>query len=134
MKKPYLLIVDDEPALQDLMKTMLEASGMLTASAYSTREGFEILEQDPLPDVMILDLRLPQTDGMHLLRQVRALARYEAMPIIILSALVEVEQIKEGLDAGADQYITKPYLSRNLLRVVKELLEQGRPRTRRAHE
>jgi DNA-binding response OmpR family regulator len=79
-----------------------------------------------MPDVMILDLMLPDVSGIEFLRQMRAKEVFDTIPVLILSALADPDQIREGLSVGADRYLTKPYLANNLLSTIQDMLRTGR--------
>jgi len=117
--------VDDDPALQQLITTLLNRAGITPINAMNVTEARAALE-DSMPDLILLDLMLPEMSGIDYLKELRANDRFEDLPVVILSALADPDQIREGLDAGADRYLTKPYLANNLLRTVKEVLKQGR--------
>lgn len=95
-------------------------------SAINATEAAQILRQPPLPDLVVLDLMLPEISGIDFLKQMRSKSLFDALPVIILSALADPMQIREGLDAGADRYLTKPYLANNLIKTVNEVLKAGR--------
>lgn len=119
---PNILVVDDDPALQKLVTALLERSGMTVFSAMTAKEAAQILRDGDLPDLMLLDLMLPEISGIEFLKQIRAKSQFNAMPVIILSALADPNQIREGLDAGANRYLTKPYLANNLVKTISEVL------------
>jgi DNA-binding response OmpR family regulator len=121
-----ILVVDDDPALQRLVVALLARAGMNAFSAMNAMEASDQLEQGTIPDLIVLDLMMPEISGIEFLQDIRSQKRYENLPVIILSALADPEQIREGLDAGADRYLTKPYLANNLVKTVNEVLEQGR--------
>jgi len=123
---PVILVVDDDPALQKLIVSLLQRAGMEPKAALNGNEAAAILKDDPLPDMVLLDLMLPEISGIDFLKQMRSDARYEHLPVIILSALADPEQIREGLNEGADRYLTKPYLANNLVKTVRDVLAQGR--------
>ncbi len=124
--KPRILVVDDDPSLQKLVVLLVERAGMEALSALNATEAAQILRNPPLPDLMLLDLMLPEVSGIDFLRQMRAKPVFEKLPVIILSALADPSQIREGLDAGADRYLTKPYLANNLIKTIHEVLKTGR--------
>ncbi len=124
--KPRILVVDDDPALQKLVVALLNRAGMETVTAMNASEAALILRHPPLPNLMLLDLMMPEISGIEFLKQVRAKPHFDNLPVIILSALADPEQIREGLDSGADRYLTKPYLANNLIKTVREVLQQGR--------
>jgi two-component system phosphate regulon response regulator PhoB len=125
-KKPRILVVDDDPSLQKLVTVLIQRAEMEMISATSAAEAAQILRQKPMPDLVILDLMLPEISGIEFLKQIRSKSYFDHLPVIILSALADPEQIRDGLEAGADRYLTKPYLANNLIRTVQELLRDGR--------
>jgi two-component system phosphate regulon response regulator PhoB len=124
--KTTILVVDDDPALQKLVVLLLERAGYETQSALNATEAAAHLRKTPLPDLMVLDLMLPEISGIDFLKQLRAKSMFDELPVIILSALADPAQIREGLEAGADRYLTKPYLANNLIKTVQDVLKQGR--------
>ena len=121
-----ILVVDDDPALQKLVVSLIRRAGMGTLSAMDAHEATAHLDSDVLPDLILLDLMLPEISGIQFLQQIRAKSQYDAVPVIILSALADPVQIREGLESGADRYLTKPYLANNLIKTVREVLQHGR--------
>lgn len=123
---PRILVVDDDPELQKLVSALLKRAGMEPLSAETAAGGAQILRTPPLPDAVILDLMLPDMSGIDFLKQMRAKNVFDDVPVVILSALADPDQIREGLDSGADRYLTKPYLANNLVRTVQDVLRNGR--------
>lgn len=121
-----ILVVDDDPALQRLVVALLTRAGMTAFSAMNAMEASDHLKQGTKPDLVVLDLMMPEISGIEFLKDLRTKSQYDNLPVIILSALADPEQIREGLDAGADRYLTKPYLANNLVKTVNEVLQQGR--------
>lgn len=124
--KKRILVIDDEPAVQDLIQLLLERFGYELIRALNVSTAVQILRQKPLPDLVLLDLMLPDVDGLELLRQIRATKVFDNLPVIIVSALADSDQIRKGLETGADRYITKPGLAHNLLKTVQDVLKTGR--------
>ena len=119
--RPHILVVDDEPQITRVLKTTLSSHGYGVRTASDGEEALQIMK-DWSPDLIMTDLRMPNMDGLELCRRVRAQSR---TPIIVLSVKGE-EGIKvEALDAGADDYVTKPFS-------VNELLARIRATIRRA--
>jgi DNA-binding response OmpR family regulator len=126
--KPRILVIDDDPDLQELVKDLFNFAGLEHIPALTAAAGAAVLKQKPLPDCVLLDLMLPDVSGLELLRQIRSKSAFDELPIIILSALADPDNIRKGLDLGADRYLTKPYLANNLTTVVAEVLKSGRRR------
>ena len=125
-ERKRVLIVDDDPEIQLLVEHLLKRLGLETVVAGSATEAARILRDTTLPDLMILDMMLPEVSGVEFLRQMRMKDMFQTLPVLVLSALSEQEQIREALDAGADRYLTKPYIGNNLVSVAQEMLRTGR--------
>lgn len=124
--KRRILIVEDEKDMQDVMRTLLERVGYEITSAYDVATAVQVLRGKPLPDLMLLDLMLPEISGLELLRQIRAKDVFDDLPVIIVSALADPDQIRKGFDLGADRYVTKPAIAHNLVKTVQEVFRMGR--------
>jgi DNA-binding response OmpR family regulator len=117
-----VLIIEDEPALLRGLKDNLETEGYEVRSANNGEKGLEALLNAP-PDLVLLDLMLPKINGYEICRTARK--RGLEMPIIMLTAKGQEEDIVRGLELGADDYVTKPFSIRELLARVKALLRRG---------
>ena len=119
--KGNILVVDDEPQITRVLKTTLSSNGYGTRTARDGDEAVQLLK-DWTPDLIITDLRMPNMDGLDLCRHVR---QNSQVPIIVLSVKGE-EQIKvQALDAGADDYVTKPFNVNELLARVRAALRRS---------
>lgn len=118
-----ILVVDDDDGVQKLVATLLNRSRITAIPAMSATEAAQLLRQPPLPDVMLLDIMLPEISGIDFLKQMRSKTVFDDLPVIILSALADPKTIRAGLDAGADRYLTKPYLVNNLVKTIQEVLQ-----------
>jgi two-component system, OmpR family, phosphate regulon response regulator PhoB len=127
-RKLRILIVEDEKDMQNVMRALLERVGYEIIPAYDVATAVQVLRGKPLPDLILLDLMLPEISGMELLRQIRAKDVFEDLPVIIVSALADPDQIRQGFDLGADRYVTKPAIAHNLIKTVQEVLKMGRRR------
>ncbi len=116
-----ILIVEDEKILADSIKTMLEGRGFQTEAVYDGETGADYAELG-VYDLLILDVMMPKMDGYQVARRVRS--RRCGTPILMLTAKSSVEDRIEGLNAGADYYLTKPFDMRELLACINALLRR----------
>lgn len=116
-----ILVVEDEALLAESLKVLLENKGFEVECVYDGETGAEYAELG-IYDLLILDVMMPGLDGYQVARQVRA--RRCAVPILMLTARSALEDRIEGLNAGADYYLTKPFDSRELLACVNALLRR----------
>ncbi len=122
MPAPTAIVIEDEPQIRRFVRSALEAEGWQVHEAATQREGLAAAGTRR-PDLLVLDLGLPDGDGLDLIRDVRG---WSAVPIIVLSARVdEVDKIA-ALDAGADDYLTKPFGTGELLARVRANLRRPR--------
>lgn len=115
-----ILVVDDEPTIVDVVKSYLLKSGYEVSEAFTGREALDSFEKEN-PALIILDLMLPDISGEEVCRRLRKRSR---VPIIMLTAKVEEEDILIGLGLGADDYVTKPFSPRQLVARVEALLRR----------
>ena len=121
-----ILVVDDEPAIRQMIGLALSQAGYRTIEAADAAEAQARLVQE-LPDLILLDWMMPKLSGLEYARQLRREKLTAHIPIILLTARVEEEDKVRGLDSGADDYITKPFSTRELLARIKALLRRMRP-------
>lgn len=121
-----ILMVDDERDLVLATKLYLEAEDYEVLAAYDGQEAMTLLE-DPAkrPDLIILDVRMPRLSGWDVLRLVRANDATQNMPVIMLTAADEDADKARGWDLGVDWYETKPFSSRQLLMVIRRVLQSA---------
>jgi len=117
---PHILVVDDEPQITRVLRTSLSAQGYDIRIANSGEMALEIMK-DWQPNLIITDLSMPSIDGVQLCRHVRAISQ---VPIIVLSVRDREQQKVEALDAGADDYVTKPFGMNELLARVRANLRR----------
>ncbi|HMK70550.1 MAG TPA: response regulator transcription factor [Xanthobacteraceae bacterium] len=113
-----VLVIDDEPPIRKLLRMGLTAQGYQTLEASSGKAAIELLGETP--DLVILDLGLPDTQGLELLRTIRA--RNESLPIVVLSSRGDEAGKVQALDLGADDYVTKPFGMDELLARMRAAL------------
>jgi DNA-binding response OmpR family regulator len=118
-----VLVVEDEGKLRELVRSYLERAGLTVLSTGSGAEAIT-MAADPSPDLVVLDLGLPDVPGGTVARELRAAA---AVPIVMLTAKSAEEDRIAGLELGADDYVTKPFSPRELVLRVQAVLRRGEP-------
>ena len=122
---PQVLVVDDEEDILDLLKYNLKQEGFETTLARDGVEALEAARHQP-PDLIILDIMMPEMDGIEVCRRLRADAHLRTIPILMLTARTEEEEQVKGLDEGADIYLSKPVSVPVLVSQTKALLRTAR--------
>jgi two-component system, OmpR family, response regulator MprA len=118
-----ILVVDDERAVRDSLKRALELEGYDVGLATDGSDALEKLDSEPQPDAVILDVLMPGTDGLEVSRTIRRSGN--RVPVLMLTARTEVGDRVAGLDAGADDYLTKPFALEELLARLRALLRRA---------
>jgi two-component system KDP operon response regulator KdpE len=121
--RTHILVVDDEPQITRVLRTSLDAQGYDIRVANDGATALEIMK-DFAPDLVITDLAMPHMDGIELCRQVR---RISQVPILVLSVRGEERSKIEALDSGADDYVTKPFSTGELLARIRAVLRRSPP-------
>jgi two-component system phosphate regulon response regulator PhoB len=123
-----ILVVEDEPAIQELIRLNLEQAGFKPVSANSAEQAFELVRGE-LPDLVLLDWTLPGMSGVEFARRLRSERRTQGVPIIMLTARASENDKLIGLDTGVDDYVTKPFSPRELNARIKTVLRRRAPQT-----
>jgi two-component system response regulator MprA len=118
-----ILVVDDERAVRDSLKRALELEGYEVELAADGEEALRRLGDEPLPDAVILDVLMPGADGLEVCRRLRRDGK--ELPVLMLTARAEVDSRVAGLDAGADDYLPKPFALAELLARLRALLRRS---------
>ena len=108
MGKMTVLVIDDDPVILELLRVNFEIEGFDVICATDGEEGLQRAHHDR-PDVVISDIMMPRRDGLQLLTDLKGDPQTEDLPIILLSAKAQKAEVQQGLDLGADDYITKPF-------------------------
>ncbi|VAW30027.1 hypothetical protein MNBD_CHLOROFLEXI01-3401 [hydrothermal vent metagenome] len=118
-----VLIVDDEPLTQDLLRLMLEPAGFRVTEA---ENGLVALQkvQENRPDIMILDVMMPFMDGITVCKRIRSNNETADLPIVMLSGKTHLNAVEEGLQAGANRYLSKPMSRSDLIQNLREVLAE----------
>jgi DNA-binding response OmpR family regulator len=117
-----ILVIDDDPAMTELLKILLESLSAKVHTAYNGQQGIELCKTEK-PDVIILDLMMPEPNGWQVCKAIREFSR---TPILILSALDNPGLVATALDAGADDYLIKPVSSSMLIAHIQNLVRRSK--------
>ncbi len=109
-----ILVVDDSPSIRKFISLALKIQSYTVLTAEDGMQALEILSQNQAIDMVLTDLNMPNIDGIKLIKEVRKMPEYSELPIIILSSLTSERDINEGLDAGADSYLIKPFNTKKI--------------------
>src|SRR5215469_4164203 len=123
MPKPTILVIEDERPLVEVLTYNLEREGFDVLAAYDGQEGLR-QAQLKLPDLVVLDLMLPNKPGLEVCRELRMGTRTREIPIIMVTAKVEETDELVGFATGADDYVTKPYSMKILIQRIKKELRR----------
>ncbi len=120
---PLILAIDDTPENLDILTVRLEANGYAVALARDGEEGLARV-RELTPDLVLLDILMPKLDGIAVVRQIKADPALRAIPVIMVTAKADTRDVIAGLDAGGDDYLTKPFDHASLLARVRSMLRQ----------
>ena len=122
-----VLIIEDEQDLVDTLEYNLEREGYATRSSLSGRQGLALAFREPLPDLVLLDLMLPDISGTEICRTLKADERTASVPVVMLTAKGEEIDRVVGFELGADDYIVKPFSVRELMLRIRAILRRSEP-------
>ena len=120
--RPTLLVIDDDEDLQKLIRYYFKMEGYATRSALNGADIVNALREPPPPDVILLDVNLPDANGFDILVRMRQHPALRSVPVVMLTAEATREAVLKGLQGGADGYITKPFEQDQLISAVKAVL------------
>ncbi len=120
---PQLLLVDDEPGVREAVKDYLQESGFTVQVSSNAREGWEWMQQNT-PDLVISDVMMPGVDGYQFLKQLREDPRFQALPVVFLTAKGMTGDRIQGYQARCDAYLPKPFDPDELVAIVENLLDR----------
>jgi CheY-like chemotaxis protein len=121
MMPGHILTVDDDDRIRRIVQINLQRAGYRVTAARDGVEALEQIEQER-PDLVLLDINMPRMDGIEMLRRLRADPETAALPVVLLTAKTQDEDILEGKRSGADYYLPKPFSPVALLAVLREVL------------
>ena len=117
-----IFIIEDDKALSELVGEVLAKGGFLTRFARSRAEINAEFNKPPLPDLVLLDVKLPDADGFQILERIRGNQKIKTLPVIMMTGKSEVTDVARGLSLGADGYVTKPFKISGLVQAVNTVL------------
>ena len=120
MAQKKILVVDDEKHIVRLVEVNLRRAGYDVLKAYDGKEALEVVKNDQ-PDMVILDVMMPQMDGFEVLKHLRANPETTELPVIMLTAKAQDADVFKGWQSGVDSYLTKPFSPMELLTFVKRI-------------
>lgn len=121
---PRILLIEDEKVLRDNLRELIELNGLNIKTAANGEEALQMLST-VMPDLIICDIKMPGMSGYDVLDKVRSIPEFVAIPFIFLSAKVESEDIRTGMNLGADDYLTKPVTRHDLLSAIHSRLKRA---------
>ena len=124
MNEPTVLVVDDENAIRDMLRMALEIADFRCIEADNIHDAYTLVV-DERPDIVLLDWMLPGGSGLELLRRLKRGDTTRDLPVIMLTAKTAEDNVIQGLDVGADDYLTKPFAPRELIARVRALLRRS---------
>ena len=126
MADSTVLVVDDDPVILKLLEVNFEMEGFVVLVAHDGEEGIEVARNEQ-PDVIVSDIMMPRVSGLELVTALKSDPGTSDIPIILLSAKAQNADVRSGLDAGADDYVTKPFEPLDLVDRVNRLLDTRKP-------
>ena len=124
MENKKILVIDDDTAINELIKINLELSGYNVFQAFEGTTGFALTKQE-LPDLIVLDVMMPEVDGYTVAQRIRQNDSTKNTPIIMLTALSELDNKAKGFDIGIDDYLVKPFEMEELKMRIRALLKRS---------
>ena len=124
--RTMILVVEDDPDQAALAQLRLRLTGYLVRTVEKSKHFSRTLREDVRPDLVLLDVMLPDGNGFDLLAKLRASAEFAMLPVVMLTAKADIADIHRGLALGADGYITKPYSKQQLAEVIGRVLKHAR--------
>jgi DNA-binding response OmpR family regulator len=123
MEKPVILAVDDSSEMLDILKNLIAGAGYRFYGASNANQCMRLV-RDIQPDLILLDIQMPEVDGFELCRQIRALQACQHTPIAFVTARRTTQDVKAGIAAGGNDFITKPFDAKNLLARIERWVKQ----------
>ena len=123
MKKNKIVVIDDERDMVQLLRIELETEGYVVSAAFDGKSGLELI-QKVKPDLVLLDVMMPEMNGYEVLELLKQDPLTKAIPVVMLTAKGLENEIQKGLDLGADEYVSKPFHPGLLIKRIQTLLSR----------
>jgi len=123
--EPTALVVEDDQIIVTLLEHMLSRRGFVVRIARDGKQAADFIETLPAPDLVLLDVMLPYFDGFELIKKIREHATWSEVPIIMLTAKSKEQQIVRALDAGANDYLLKPFRPEELMARIRRVTKSS---------
>lgn len=120
-KKPLILVADDEEDIKVILKVYLESTGFEVVTAYDGLDATAVAREKK-PDLILMDIMMPVIDGIEVTKQLKADAATRDIPVVMLSAAAQSGMIEKAMEAGAADYISKPFEPDKVKEVIEEIL------------
>jgi two-component system phosphate regulon response regulator PhoB len=124
MPAPTVLVVEDDPTILQLLEVNFEMEGFIVLRAEDGEQGLAVARESR-PDVVVSDVMMPKMSGLELLRALKTSVDTKAIPVVLLSAKAQGADVRSGLEAGADDYVTKPFEPLDLIDRVNAVLARN---------
>jgi two-component system phosphate regulon response regulator PhoB len=122
-----IMVVEDERDIREMLVFSLEQAGYSTLQAGTAEKALSLLNEEAIPDLLLVDWMLPGASGIEMTRRVKMNAQFKNIPVIMLTARGEEDDRIKGLDAGADDYVMKPFSPRELMARIRAVLRRADP-------
>jgi len=123
MEKPVILAVDDSSEMLDILKNVIAGAGYRFFGASNANQCMRLV-RDLAPDLILLDIQMPEVDGFELCRQIRAVEACRHIPVAFVTARRTAQDVKAGIAAGGNDFITKPFDPKNLMARIERWVKQ----------
>jgi two-component system, OmpR family, phosphate regulon response regulator PhoB len=122
-RAPHILVIEDDPALRELLHTTLTRSGYeVSVAEHGLDALLQIDKASPKPSLLLVDIMMPELDGLSLVRALKTRAETRSIPVVFITAKTDSKTIAEGISAGARYYVTKPFVLDDLLAKVRRAI------------
>jgi len=123
MEKPVIIAVDDSREMLDILKNLIAAAGYRFFGASNANQCMRLIG-DVDPDLILLDIQMPEIDGFDLCRQIRAVEAWRHIPVAFVTARRTAQDVKAGIAAGGNDFISKPFDAKNLMARIERWVKQ----------